>query len=102
MWAGPRNDVLVVLATTVSDDYMATPAEDGDVVLFRMTDADDESTGPVVGVEIIDFLTFDRWGDLPELPMLWQLPGWELLPLVEALQRTQEELRRRAQAPVSG
>jgi hypothetical protein len=56
-------------------------------------------------VEIVAFLEFDRWSDLPRLDLLWQMPGWEPLPLDELLRRQQPILlaqaRRQGDAPVA-
>ena len=100
MWAGPRNDLLQVLVEPMlrfgatSDDV---PDELlGDVVTFRELDENEEPTGRVAGIEILDFLRFDRWDALPRFPMLWQLPGQEPLALADLLQRLQPELRERA------
>jgi hypothetical protein len=46
----------------------------------------------------VDFLTFDRWQELPELELRWQLPRQELLPLRDLLQREQHRLRELAGA----
>jgi len=75
--------------------------QDFDIVIWRLLDKDDEPTGDPVGVEIDGFLGFDAWDGLPELPLLWQLDGWEPLPLAELLKRLQQKLRAQAQAPAS-
>lgn len=67
-----------------------------DVVIFRELDANEEPTGRVAGIEILDLLRFDQWDALPRFPLLWQAPGQEPLPLVDLLQRLQPELRERA------
>lgn len=61
-------------------------------------DEQGRGTGRVAGVELVGFLDFDEWDAAPELPILWQLPGWEPLPLDELLKRKQNELRQQAPA----
>ena len=100
MWAGPRNDLLQVLVEPMLG--FGSTSEDvpdeilDDVVVFRELDANEEPTGRVAGIEILDFLCFHRWDAVPRFPLLWQLPGWEPLPLVDLLRRLQPELRERA------
>lgn len=94
-WAGPRNEVVTLLSTTPGGDYLAAPADDPDVTLYRRIDEHDEPEGPVVGIEIIDFLTFDRWDALPKHVELWQLRDREPLPLDALLRREQQRFRQR-------
>ena len=61
-------------------------------LLLELDDTEREP-GRIAGLEIFDFLDFDRWDELPQLLLLWQLPGWEPLPLDELLKRKQHELR---------
>ena len=74
---------------------------DEDLILYRALDRNEEPTGPVTGIEVIGFLEFDRWEDLPQLDLLWQLPGQEPLPLDELLRRLQRELRQQARQVAS-
>jgi hypothetical protein len=101
MWAGPRNDLLQVFVEPTPDMWGVTwddlPDDiDVEFVVFRELDANEEPTGRVAGVEILDFLRFDRWDAVPRFPLLWQLPGWEPLPLVDLLRRLQPQLREQA------
>ncbi len=101
MWAGPSNDLLQVLVEPTPEPWGVTwddLPDDVDVgfVVFRELDANEEPTGRVAGIEILDFLRFDRWDAVPRFPLLWQVPGWEPLPLVDLLRRLQAELRERA------
>ena len=103
MWAGPTNDLLQVFVEPTPEVWGATFDDVSDdildsVVVFRALDERDEATGAVAGIEILDFLSFDRWHAIPSFPILWQLPGWEPRPLVELLQRLQRELRQQARA----
>jgi hypothetical protein len=66
-------------------------------VLLELDETERE-TGRIVGVEILGFLSFDCWDDLPKLDLLWQLPGQQPLPLDELLKREQQRLRREALA----
>ncbi len=96
IWDGPTIDILRVFV----DLMPASGVEviDEDVVLFRALDEDEEPTGEVTGVEIIGFLSFDRWGDIPALPLRWQLQGAEPLSLTELLMHLQQDLRQRREA----
>ncbi len=81
-----------------SDGKAFAPESFGDsdplACLLVELDEDERETGRVAGAEILGFLEFDRWDALPQLPFLWQLPGWEPLPLAELLKRAQQEMRR--------
>ena len=94
-WRGTKNDVLTLLSLSPEGDYLAAPTDDPDVILYRLVDEHGEPEGMVVGIEIIDFLTFDRWDTLPILDALWQLPGEKPLPLKDLLRRAQLQLRKR-------
>ncbi|HEY7065602.1 MAG TPA: hypothetical protein VII06_29275 [Chloroflexota bacterium] len=101
MWAGPRNDLLQVFVEPTPTPWGVTwddlPDDlDDEFVVFRELDANEEPTGRVAGIEILDFLRFDRWDAVPRFPLLWQVPGQEPLPLVDLLKRLQPELRERA------
>ena len=79
--------------------WMADPIDGtGLVAVFVEQDENEQDTDGIAGVEIIDFLGFDRWEVLPDLPMLWHVPWREPLPLVELLKREQAQLRARAEA----
>ncbi len=95
MWGGPDHDVLCVFVEPTPEPW-GTQIVDGDVSVFRVLDEHEEATGPVAGVEVIDFLRFDDWNALPRLDLLWQIPGWEPLPLDALLRREQAILRERA------
>jgi hypothetical protein len=100
-WDGPWRDFLQVLAEPTPGPWGIpwddVPGDDIDWIgVFRELDANEEPTGRVAGIEILDFLRFDRWDAVPRFPLLWQLPGWKPLPLVGLLQRLQPELRERA------
>ena len=69
-----------------------------DIAVLRVLDGNDEATGLVAGVEIVGFLDFDGWDDLPKLPMLWQLPGQEPLALDALLRQQQQVFRRQVEA----
>ncbi len=96
-WGGPERDILTLLLDDLPKDYGADPDEDDlRLVLYRVLDENEEATGEIVGVEIVDFLTFDRWGVLPDVPQRWQVHDAAPLPLRALLQRLQVELRERA------
>lgn len=100
-WDGPSRDILQLFVEPTPEPWGITwddvPDDDIDRIgVFRELDANEEPTGRVAGIEILDFLRFDRWDAVPRFPLLWQLPGWEPLPLMDLLQRLQPELRERA------
>jgi len=84
-----------------TSELVGAAVHDEDIVLFRILDEKQEPTGDIVGIEIVGFLDFHRWEDLPRLPIEWRLPGCEALPLIEFLKREQTNLRRRASAPAT-
>lgn len=95
-WDGPSRDILHLLIEPTPD--WGVTYHDETVSILRELDERDEATGKIVGVEILGFLSFDRWDDLPKLDLLWQLPGQQPLPLDELLKREQQRLRREALA----
>ena len=98
-WTGPDHDALRLWREPPSHVPISSDVLDGDIALFREIDADDEPTGPIAGVEIVGFLTFDRWRHLPKTRLLWQLPGWPPLTLGALLKRLQRELRAESGSP---
>jgi hypothetical protein len=55
--------------------------------------------GRVAGLEIVGFLDFDRWQNLPKTGLLWHVSPWQPLPLDDLLKSVQSELRARVEAP---
>ncbi|MBI4499396.1 MAG: hypothetical protein HY689_16030 [Chloroflexi bacterium] len=93
-----RTPTLDVLVLRVEDppvgNWVADPVDGtGILAVLREVDEQDEETGRIAGVEIVDFLEFDRWEDLPDLGLFWQLPGQDPLPLDKLLKREQRRLR---------
>ena len=98
-WPGPSLDVLRLYVEPMRYPWGADPVESiHDIAVLRVLNGNDEATGPVAGVEIVGFLDFDGWDDLPRLPLLWQLPGQEPLALDALLRQQQQVLRRQAEA----
>lgn len=64
-------------------------------VLFEV-DEGERDTGRIAGIEIIGFLEFDRWEDVPSLPILWKLPGEKALPIKDVLRHEQQRVRSKA------
>ena len=96
VWDGPSIDILRVFIEPAVDGGAAV--HDEDIVLFRALDENEEPSGAITGAEIVGFLEFDRWDNLPDLGLLWQLPGRKPLPLDDLLKRVQKELRQQAKA----
>ena len=90
-WSGPERNILIVFVEPRPSDYLAVSI-DGESSLFVAVDEDDRETGEAVGAEIIGFLDFDQWDELPDLDLLWQVGDQEPLPLDELLKRKQREL----------
>jgi len=98
-WGGPRTDVLTVFVEPTPDDWVADPSDgSGEIGVLYEVDAQGRRTDRVAGVEIVGFLDFDGWGDLPKLDLLWHMPGQESLSLEGLLKRAQQELRQRSAA----
>ncbi len=95
MWSGIDNDILQLFVEPMPAAWIVDPDDTGLLAVFREVDHVEQETGRIAGIEIIDFLDFDRWGDLPQIDILWQLPGQEPLPLGDFLKREQLRLRRK-------
>lgn len=103
VWWPPEIDVLHLYVEPPIDYWMADPVgKSGLVALYQEVDEHDEETGRVVGLEIIDFLEFSWWDDIPDLRFLWQLPDEEPMPLVDLLKRVQLRLREKYLSPTHG
>lgn len=103
-WPGPRINVLRVFRDEALSGEQDTEVldEGARVAAFWELDEREERTGRLAGVEIVDFLTFNKWGQLPKSNSYWQLPGWDPLPLSKLLKRKQQELREESLAPADG
>ena len=95
-WGGPESNVLTLYVEPTPALWMADLVTYWPEFIYMVQDENEQETGEVAGVEIVGFLEFDDWGALPELPMLWQFPGWEPLPLEALLKRVQANLRAQA------
>lgn len=95
-WDDPERDILRLFVEPTPSLWEIDPDDEYQVLVLRVLDENEEMTDGIAGVEMIDFLHFERWDDLPELPMLWQIPGWEPLPLMDVLKRGQALLREEA------
>lgn len=96
VWDGPRRDVLMLFVEPLTDLWQVDPAcTPGEFNFLRELDENEEETGRIAGVEIVGFLTFRWWDDVPELPFLWHVPGYEPMPLRDVLQQLQIDLRAR-------
>ncbi|MDP9477279.1 MAG: hypothetical protein M3R38_16630 [Actinomycetota bacterium] len=95
-WSGPDHDVLTLFVVPRPEEW--TPVSiDGESSLFVVADRDDSEISDkeeeVAGAEIVGFLGFEEWKELPDLNLLWQVGDGEPLPLEELLKRKQRELR---------
>ena len=91
MWSDNDSDVLTVFVEPAPATWAVDPL-DSQVAVFRALDSQGHELVRVVGVEIVDFSTFDRWDELPSLPTLVRLPGSEPCSLVELLRQEQRRL----------
>ena len=91
-------DRYVLWAEPSAGRFVPEPLDDDPAasVMLEVDEAGQE-TGRIAGVEIA-LREFDRWDSVPELPILWQLPGREPLPLKELLQQVQRALRQETMA----
>lgn len=92
-WDGAKRDILRVFVEP-TPPWTSDPIDER-LVVFVALDENDKETGDIAGIEILDFLKFDRWNDLPKLPLLWQFSSWEPLALEALLKRAQRELQAR-------
>ena len=92
-WSGPGDDRLWLLVEPPYPTWDGEAEDEGCCwYLLRGVDADERETREITGLEIIDFLKFDCWEELTPIPMLWQIPGSEPLPLHDLLRREQQAL----------
>ncbi len=98
-WAGANIDAFTVFVEPTPSMWVAEPVKPGSghVYLYRALDANRQRTGQLAGVHIVGFLDFDGWGDLPDLPVLWQLPGKEPEWLADLLRAEQQRVREEVQ-----
>ena len=89
----PDVDRFTLWVEPPASSFAAEPFDDDPAAaLLIEVDEMGQDTGRVVGVEIA-LRAFERWDTVPELPILWQLPSRQPLPLKELLQQLQRELR---------
>jgi hypothetical protein len=94
MWTGPEKDVLMLFREP-TPLWEADPIdEEWQFFVLLTLDDNERETGEVSGIEILDFLTFDRWDAIPDFPVLWEIDGWGPLPMVDLLKREQTLLRK--------
>src|SRR6266496_399130 len=94
MWPGPDIDVLTLFVEPTPVLWEADPFDDEwQIFILRALDEKEQETETIAGVQIVDFLSFDRWDALPQFLMLWQLPGRQPLPLDQLLLDQQRSLR---------
>lgn len=100
-WGGPEHDIVSVTPLMGGAPVSGDPSwEEETLVFWRILDDEDEPTGEFVGVEIDEFLRFDRWDLIPASTDLWQFDEKEApVPPVELLQRLQVRLMARTKVP---
>ena len=98
-WAGANIDAFTVFVEPTPSMWAAEPVKPGGghIYLYQALDANRQRTGQLAGVHIVGFLDFNGWSDLPDLPLLWQLPGKEPAPLPDLLRAEQARVREEAQ-----
>lgn len=101
-WGGTDWDIIVVEILARLPPYGADPSEDeASLVFYRLLDGEDEATGEVVGLEIDDFLEFDRWNLIPDTADLWQLGEDVPRPPVDLLKNLQAQLLARTKVSLT-
>lgn len=97
MWPGPDVDVLTLFREPTPDFWEVDPIDDEwEFAVLLTLDENEQETGEITGIEIVGFLDFDRWDELPTFSILWRLPGQEPALLTDVLRRQQEILRQKA------
>ncbi len=94
-WAGPNIDAFTLFVEPTPYMWAAEPVKPGHghIYLYQGLDKKRQRTGQLAGVHIVGFLNFEAWYDLPDLPVLWQLPGREPEPLGDLLRAEQQRVR---------
>ncbi len=94
LWDGPAEDVVWLLADPPPDFWLIERIADAaGVSLLRALDEQEAPTDEIAGVEVIDFLAFDAWEALPDLPVRWEVGDDEPRPLADVLRAAQARLR---------
>ena len=98
-WAGPNIDAFTVFVEPTPAMWAAEPVKPGSghIYLYQALDGKRQRTGYLAGVHIVGFLDFDGWGDLPDLPVLWKLPGKDPERLDDLLRSEQQRVRQEVQ-----
>lgn len=91
LWSDAEGDILTLFVEPLSASWEAR-SHDQEIYLLDTLDENEEKTGQLAGIRIVGFLTFNRWKDLPKLPMRWHVTGYDPLPLAELLRRVQRSL----------
>lgn len=94
VWDGPADEALWLVVDPLPEYWQVEPV-DGveDVVLLRALDEDEAPTGDVAGVVVLDFLHFEAWEALPDLPWRWAIGEEEPRLLTDVLRQAQAALR---------
>lgn len=93
VWDGPQRDILMLFVEPLMDLWQVDPVcTPGELNILQELNEDEEETGRIAGVEIVGFLDFDWWDDVPDLSFLWHVRGYAPMPLRDVLQHLQREL----------
>lgn len=95
LWTGPETDTVSIFVEPTPDLWIAEADESTRFFVLWAVDEGGQETGKTAGVQILGFLSFDRWEQLLQLPILWKLPNQEARPLDVVLRRVQEQLKAR-------
>lgn len=97
-WAGPNIDAFTLFVEPTPATWVAESVVAGEtpVYLYQTLNNDRQRTGQLAGVHIVGFLNFSRWSDLPELDILWQVPGKEPVSLEELLRAEEAQAQKEA------
>ncbi len=95
LWSDAEGDILTLFVEPLCASWKAR-SRDQEIYLLDALDENEEKTRQLAGIRIVGFLTCNRWGDLPKLPMRWHVAGYDPLPLAELLRRVQQALLEKA------
>ncbi len=68
LWSDVEGDILTLFVEPLSASWEAR-LRDQEIYLLDALDENEEKTGQSAGIRIVGVLTFNRWEDLPKLPM---------------------------------
>lgn len=65
LWTGPEKDVMMLFREPTPLWEADLMDDDSQFFVLLTLDEDEQETGEISGIEILDFLKFDRWDAIP-------------------------------------